>query len=229
LSEVEDYRLEVSRRAVLKFASVAVAVAKVNGFGWGGASAAAAAAQSELDAGMVATLEAFSDTIVPGEKRSPADRAIAGAAAGPGAVQAGALVVLQMPEAGVVAELPRAAMGLNAHAAGYAAGRGIALDPAVPPFVALRFPYRTALVHQLTTPGHPEQASWAGLALLIGLAFDSAVHLDTTTAMAEGHPGLLTLGFPEPNPDGLWRFPVFSYRRQLARLSSHTAPSGSPA
>jgi len=43
------------------------------------------------------TLEAFADTIVPGEKRSPDDHAIAGAASGPGAVGAGALELLRTP------------------------------------------------------------------------------------------------------------------------------------
>ena len=47
------------------------------------------------------TLEAFADTFVPGEKRSPDDVAIAGAAAGPGAVEAGALELLEMPATGV--------------------------------------------------------------------------------------------------------------------------------
>lgn len=37
------------------------------------------------------TLEAFADTIVPGEKRSPDDQAIAGAVTGGGAVVAGAV------------------------------------------------------------------------------------------------------------------------------------------
>jgi hypothetical protein len=219
---------EFSRRTVLKFASVALAVTKVNGFGWDTPAAAATTAGSELDASGVATLEAFADTIVPGEKRSPADRAIAGAAAGPGAVQAGAIALLVMPEAGVAAELPRAAADLDRHAARYAESRGLTLDPAVPPFVALGFADRTALVQDLTAPGNPEQTNWATLGLLVSLAFDSAAELDTATAVAEGHPGLRTLGFPEPDADGLWRFPEFSYRRPLARLHPHTTPSGSP-
>jgi hypothetical protein len=137
-------------------------------------------------------------------------------------------MLLTMPEAGVVAELPQAAAGLDAHARRYAAGRGVALDPTVPPFVALGFAERTALVQDLTGPGNPEQSNWATLGLLVSLAFDSAAESNTTTAIAEGHPGLWTLGFPEPDADGLWRFPDFSYRRPLARLHPNTTPSGSP-
>jgi len=133
-----------------------------------------------------------------------------------------------MPEAGVAAQLPRAAAGLDAHARHYAASRGTTLDPTVPPFVALGFADRTALLQDLTGLGHPEQNNWATLGLLVSLAFDSAAELDTTTAIAEGHPGLWTLGFPESDADGLWRFQEFSYRRPLARLHPRTTPSGSP-
>ena len=47
------------------------------------------------------TLEAFADTFVPGERRFPDDIAIAGAAAGPGAVAAGAIELLHSPATGV--------------------------------------------------------------------------------------------------------------------------------
>ena len=45
------------------------------------------------------------------------------------------------------------------------------------------------------------------LALFSNMAFDSAAHRHTTEALAAGHPGLLTLGFAEPDADGLWRLP----------------------
>src|SRR5689334_12507451 len=48
-----------------------------------------------------ATMEAWSDTIVPGERRTPGDRAVAGAADGPGAVQAGVWTLLNDPDVGL--------------------------------------------------------------------------------------------------------------------------------
>jgi hypothetical protein len=45
------------------------------------------------------TLEAFADTLIPGEKRFPADRAIAGVVSGAGAVQAGAIEMLNFSDA----------------------------------------------------------------------------------------------------------------------------------
>ena len=71
----------------------------------------------------------------------------------------------------------------------------------------------------------------AGLsaAALPFLAFHTAGHLHTADAVRQKHPGLATIRFPQPDPDGLWRFPTFSYRRRLARLSPRTTPSGSPA
>lgn len=175
------------------------------------------------------TLEALADTIVPGEKRSPDDRAIAGAAAGPGAVAAGALELLQTPATGVTAGLGPLAQLLNGHAQTYAAEHRLELDESVPAYVALAFEHRAALVRTLTTPGHPEQASWVLLALFSNMAFDSAAHRHTTEALAAGHPGLLTIGFAEPDADGLWRFPDYSYGRQLAEPHPDTTPSGSPA
>ena len=73
------------------------------------------------DPTIVPTLEAFADTLIPGEKRSSDDRAIAGAAAGPGAVQAGALDLMNFPPVGVAPALPGFAAGLNAHAVQYVA------------------------------------------------------------------------------------------------------------
>jgi hypothetical protein len=174
------------------------------------------------------TIEAFADTIVPGEKRSPDDRAIAGASTGGGAVQAGAIELLEWDATGLTEALGDLAGALNTHAQAYAAERGITLDETVPPFVALDFAGRTALVRLLTTPGHPEKALWVSLALFSNMAYDSAAHMHTADAMAAGHPGLLAMGFEKPGPDGLWRFPEFSYGRALADLHPDTTPTGSP-
>ncbi|MEJ3747487.1 DUF5987 family protein [Actinomycetes bacterium KLBMP 9797] len=175
------------------------------------------------------TLEAFADTIVPGAKRDAGDRAIAGASDTGGAVAAGAVELVSMPATGLAPLLDYLAEGLNGHARAYAAERELVLDDEVPPFVALPFEHRTALVALLTGPGHPEKEAWVGLALFSNMAFDSAAHLHTAEAIAAGHPGLAAMGFTAPDADGLWRFPRYSYGRQLARPHPDTTPSGSPA
>ncbi|MFE6616043.1 DUF5987 family protein [Amycolatopsis sp. NPDC057786] len=177
----------------------------------------------------VSTLEAYADTILPGEKRFPGDHAIAGAAEGPGAVAAGALELLHTDATGVTVGLPYLAQSLNEHAKGYAKEHDLTLDGSLPAFVALSFEHRTALVRSLTAPGHPEKDGWVSLALFCNMSFDSAAHKHTAEAIAEGHPGLLAMGYTAPDEDGLWRFPKFSYRRELARLHPDTTPSGSPA
>lgn len=184
---------------------------------------------SEEDSVETMTLEAYADTIVPGEKRFPGDRAVAGASPGAGSVAAGALELLHTEATGVTAGLPFLAQSLNEHAKVYAGEAGLALDDDVPPFVALPFEHRTALVRKLTTPGHPEKDGWVSLALFCNMAFDSAPHMHTVDALKAGHPGLLALGYKLPDADGLWRFPKFSYRRKLAELHPDTTPSGSPA
>lgn len=176
-----------------------------------------------------ATLEAFADTIVPGEKRSPEDRAIAGVSDGPGAVVAGAMELIETPATGITAGLDPLAGMLNGHARAYAEEHSLTLDEDVPPFVSLSFEDRTAVVQRLTTPGHPEKDGWVGLALFCNMAFDAAAHLHTADAIAAGHPGLATLGFAAPDADGLWRFPESSYHRPLAQRHPNTTPSGSPA
>jgi hypothetical protein len=174
------------------------------------------------------TLEAFADTIIPGEPRHPGDRAIAGAAAGPGAVAAGALELLRTPATGVTAGLGPMSETLNAHARTYAQEFALELDDTVPAFVSLSFEHRTSLLQRLLTPGHPEKDGWVLLALFSNMAYDSAAHMHTTDAIAAGHPGLTAMGFTPPDPDGLWRFEQHSYRRQLARPHPATTPSGSP-
>jgi hypothetical protein len=183
----------------------------------------------ELDSAGVMTLEAFADTILPGEKRSPDDRAIAGAAPGPGAVEAGALELLHTPATGVTAGLEYLVPTLNNHAATLAGERELTLDDTVPAFVALSFEDRTALVARLTAPGHPEKDGWVALALFCNMAYDSAAHLHTAEAIAAGHPGLTAMGWQAPDADGLWRFPRYGYGRKVAELHPDTTPSGSPA
>jgi hypothetical protein len=176
-----------------------------------------------------ATLEAFADTVIPGSKRTPDDRTVAGAVADGGAVVAGALYLLESPEGGLAPMLDGLVAGLNAHATAYAAENQLALDETVPPFVGLPFPHRTALVQALTTGDSPERELWVGVAIFSYMAFDSAAHMHTTEAMAAGHAGLTAMGFAKPEADGLWRFPQHSYGRQLALLHPDTTPSGSPA
>lgn len=175
------------------------------------------------------TLEAFADTIVPGERRFPGDRAVAGAAPGPGAVAAGALDLLRTPATGVTGGLDDYAAGLDRHASLHAAERGLTLDGGVPPFVALDFADRTEVVRALTAPAHPEKELWVLLALFSVMAFDTAAHLHTADAVASGHPGLATMGFASPDGDGVWRFPAFSYGRELAPLHPATDGTGSLA
>jgi hypothetical protein len=175
------------------------------------------------------TLEAFADTILPGVKRHPGDRAIAGVCDDPGAVEAGALELLHDPATGVTAGLGPLAQALNGHAVAYAEEKGLTLDDDVPPFVALDYDDRVELIARLTTPGHPEQAGWVLLAMFTNMAFDSAAHMSTAEALESGHPGLIQMGFAKPDEDGLWRFPDYSYGQELAKRHPNTTESGSPA
>jgi enediyne biosynthesis protein E8 len=61
------------------------------------------------------------------------------------------------------------------------------------------------------------------------LAFHTAGHLSTADAVRSGHPGLAWLDFPLPDADGLWRYPEFSYRRELATTHPATTSTGQPA
>ncbi len=175
------------------------------------------------------TLEAFADTIVPGEKRGPDDVAVAGASTGGGAVASGALALLSTEAGGMAPLLPDVVRGLNEHAAAYIAEHGLTVDDALPAFVALPFEHRLALVARLVGPNHEEKELWVGMAIFCNMAFDTGAHMHTTEAMAAGHPGLRATGFFPPDEDGLWRFPAYSYRRALADLHPGTTATGSPA
>jgi hypothetical protein len=175
------------------------------------------------------TFEAFADTILPGEKRYPGDHAIAGVATGGGSVACGAIELLEHPAGGFADSLDGLAHLLNAHAAAYASGRGIAVDDSLPAFVALSYPDRVAVIQDLTAPDHPEHALWVGVSMFAVMAFDSAAHLDTPEALRAGHPGLTAIGYGPPGPDGIWRFPRFSYGRPLADLHPQTTATGSPS
>jgi hypothetical protein len=183
----------------------------------------------DLDDQRTITIEAYADTILPGEKRSPDDLAVAGVAPGPGAVAAGAIELLEQPGGGMAEALDTLALTLNGHASEYASEHDLALDPQVPAFVALPFDHRTALVQRLTAPDCPEKQMWVSLAVFCTMAFDSAAHMRTADAIAAGHPGLLTIGYFRPEGDGLWRFPNYSYGRQLAEIHPNTTATGSPA
>jgi enediyne biosynthesis protein E8 len=177
----------------------------------------------------VMTLEAFADTIVPGNKRWPGDRAVAGVSHDGGSVAAGAIELLESPAGGLSQWLVGLAAMLNAHAQNYAAEQHIELDATVPAFVSLDYDQRVAMVLRLTAWDHPERQGWVNLVMFSNMAFDTGAHLHTADALAAGHPGLLILGFAPPDADGLWRFPDYSYRRQLADIHPATTASGSPA
>ncbi|MEU8521280.1 DUF5987 family protein [Streptomyces sp. NBC_01216] len=175
------------------------------------------------------TLEAYADTIVPGEKRWPGDRAIAGVSTGGGAVSCGALDLLRWDATGIHDGLEDLASQVNEHARAFAEKAGLTLDETVPPFVSLDYDDRVRLIEELTTPGHPEKDFWVLLSLFCNMAYDSAAHLHTDEALEEGHAGLTAMGITAPDADGLWRFQDFGYGRQLADLHPDTTPSGSPA
>jgi hypothetical protein len=192
------------------------------------ALATAAGSAASLDPVTTSTLEAWADTIVPGQKRSPDDVAIAGAAAGPSAAVSGALDVLAMPEVGLASALPDIARLLNGRAQAYATAHGVTLDPSLPPFVALSFADRTGLALELLPPSPTAEPVWVLLTSLSSWAFDTAEAEHTVDAIADGQPGLAWIGFPQPNSDGNWGFRQFSYQKKLGRPSPNTSPDGSP-
>ncbi|HZR82670.1 MAG TPA: DUF5987 family protein [Candidatus Binatia bacterium] len=209
----------LTRRRLLRVAAAAAVAWKASPWRIGPTSALAQTTPPGVPDPIVVvpTLEAFADTLIPGEKRSPADRPIAGAAGGPGAVQAGAIDLMFLPAAGIAPALPGHVALLNARAAAFAAARGILLDPTVPPLVALGFAERSELLVEVLDGASPDFLVWYALAGLAFLAYHTAGHLPTVDAVRGGHPGLAAIGFPAPDSDGLWRFAEASYRRPLAR------------
>ncbi|MCC3653362.1 DUF5987 family protein [Streptomyces sp. S07_1.15] len=214
--------------AALQTGAVA-APARASAAGPAAALATGPAAVPDISAWRTA-LEAFADTMVPGEKRHSGDRAVAGAAAGPGAVQAGTVELLCLPELGLAPLLPVLAELLDTRAVAYALRKGRVLLPVVgSAFAGLGFRDRTALAAELLEPGAADQKLWVLLALFSSLAFDTAAHLHTTDAVAQRHPGLAWSAFPPPDADGLWRFPESGYGRELARTHPRTTSGGHPA
>ena len=177
---------------------------------------------------MTQTLEAFADTLIPGEKRFPADRAIAGVVSGAGAVQAGAIEMMNFPPVGFAPALPAVAFLLNLHAFAYAATHRIVLSLTVPPFVELDFASRTALLVQVLDGNGQDQPAFYGLASVAFVAYHTAGYLPTADAIRDGHPGLKAIGFPPPDADGVWRFLEFSYQRVLAQAHPRSR-RGNPA
>jgi hypothetical protein len=215
--------LELDRRQLLRLGMAAAAAWQL------GPWALDAFAGPALPVGDVdSTLEAFADTMIPGAKRSPTDRAVAGAAHGPGAVQAGALELLYFPTLGIAPALPVFAEAINAKAVAYAAQHQLVLDPGVPPYVALGFADRTRLAVQALDYGQPDYLLFYAVAALAFIAFHTAGHLHTADAVRRGHPGLKAIGFPKPDADGLWRYPRYSYKRRVAKPHPRTTTGGNP-
>ena len=219
--------LTVSRRRLLQLATTAFVAWQAAPWADTVLALAGNPAGSTSDA-MTTTLEAFADTLIPGQKRHDADYAVAGAVKGPGAVQAGAVDLMWFPEAAIGPALPALATMLDTRAATYAGQHQRMLDPTLPPFVALSFGDRTRLLLELLDPSAQDYIVWWALAAMPFLAFHTAGHLNTVHAVRDGHPGLRWIGFPHPDRDGLWRYPHFSYRRQLARSHPRTTSNGNP-
>jgi enediyne biosynthesis protein E8 len=225
MRQVEPF--EVSRRRLLGLATAAFAAWQVAPWTDRLVGLAGTPGGTTSDT-LTTTLEAFADTLIPGRKRFAADHAIAGVVDGPGAVQAGAVDLMWFPPAAIGPVLPAFGAMLEARALAYAARERLLLDPTLPPFVALDFRHRTLLCLELLDPAAPDYLLWWAIAAMPFLAFHTAAHLHTADAVRSGHPGLRTLRFPHPDPDGLWRFPEFSYRRRLARRSPRTTANGNP-
>lgn len=214
LAQSTGNSLRVTRRALLGRVAALSAAWAISPWG---IDAPAASAKALDDEGTTQTLEAFADTLIPGQKRFPKDVAIAGVVKGPGAVQGGALRMMNFPPLGVQAALPGLAFTLNVYAFAYAVNHKITLHLVVPPFVELDFASRTTLLLRIFDGTGQDRAAFSALAVLTFAAFNTAGYLPTAEAIKNGHPGLKAIGFPAPNANGVWRFPKFSYRRVLAR------------
>lgn len=208
-----DASLRLSRRALLKRTAALATAWTVCPWPIG---VPPAYGQSMDRPSMIQTLEAFADTLIPGEKRYANDLAIAGAVSGPGAVQGGAIEMMTYPPVGLANSLPDVALVLNLRTVLYAVTHDVKLSLQVPPFVELDFASRTALLLEILDGNGPLHDAYYALASVVFLGYNTAAYLDTAEAIRDGHPGLKALGFPPPDADGVWRFPEFSYRRVLA-------------
>lgn len=164
-------------------------------------------------------LEAFADTIVPGCKRFPGDRAIAGVSEDFGAVEAGALTVLADPATGIEDGITLMAQMLDAEA-GEMWGRPETV------FADLPYEQRRLLVTRLTASGTQMRDFWFLLALFAYMAYDSAPHLDTADAVVSEKSGLTAMGFTGPNSDGRWGTTPAGYGRPMASLHPGTDENG---
>lgn len=178
----------------------------------------------DLTADQAATLEAVADTVLPGRKRGADDLAIAGVDDTPGAVEAGALSVLTHPATGIADGVGGMADLLNDLAAARADGGG-----GCPPFVALSYEQRRTLLAQLCQPDSPTRELWFLVMLFAYMAYDSAPHLDTATAVRTRHVGFTAMDFRAPDADGLWRNPDRGYGRPTARPRHGTDERGNLA
>jgi hypothetical protein len=166
-------------------------------------------------------LEAYADTVVPGCRRFPDDVAVAGVSPTPGAVEAGALLVLTDPATGIEDGVGEMAELLDARAADWAREQGL---DGVGRFADLDYPHRRRLVAALTGPDEDAHELWFLLALFATMAYDSAPHLETAAAVAAGAPGLTAMGFAPP-VGGRWRATQPSYTVPMARPHPATDPT----
>jgi hypothetical protein len=144
-------------------------------------------------------------------------------------VQAGVLDLLYFPTLGIAPVLPVFASAINEKAVAYAVEHQLVLDPTVPPYVALGFADRTRLAVQVLDYGEPDYLLFYAVAALAFIAFHTAGHLHTADAVRHGHPGLKAIGFPQPDRDGLWRYPRYSYKKRVAAKHPRTTRGGNPA
>lgn len=173
-----------------------------------------------LTPSQVLALEAYADTVVPGRKRHPGDEAISGVSETPGAVEAGALQVLQHPAAGIADGIGEMADELDNRAREFFEMGG---DQG---FVALDHEQRRRLVVSLTSEA-ADHDLWFILALFCYMAYDSAPHRPTAEAVFDPTSGLAAMGFGRPGPSGRWSFSPAGYGKPLARRHPDTDRNGS--
>jgi len=174
LARTTGISLRISRRALLVRAAALAAAWTIGRWRIGALSAFGQgvdhpATTQTLDIyadtpAMTQTLEAYADTLIPGQKRYPGDRAIAGVVSGAGAVQGGAIEMMNFPPVGLQPALPFLALNINLLALGYALLHGIHLDLTVSPFVSLDFASRTALLLEILNPNVTDQPTLFALA-----------------------------------------------------------------